>query len=229
MAIAAALIVAAIWGVTRVEDRFMAVCCSVLAIGCFIGSFFTVWYYLPNDHVDVLTREGEIFEIKREDPYFMGEWVPWDTVSINTRTRNSFFNLPEQSGDQPVLKPPTVPSSDGIPLRIYARVAWRPDTSTDSKVENLYQGYIRHRKQSKVGYAIWHSYTGPKTRDAMEDCGNQIRSYETPESVSDSEHPYMECLFRKLEISAPLAIVEDIEIIEIDRDPETILSRNSLI
>ena len=188
-----------------------------------LGAFFTTWQYLPNDHIHVLSREGEVFGIKREDPYFMAEWTTWDKLTINTRSRVSFFEVPEQKPGQPVVSPPTLKTQDEIPVVVHAKVEWQPKVDTDEIVEKMFQDVLRHREQSSVGYALWVGHVSKNVREAMEDCGVNLHSSERSLDINEADHPYKQCIMETSARYSEFAKIIDIDITEVDRDREIVI------
>ena len=156
----------------------------------------------------------------------LAEWSPWDTTTINTRSRVSFFEVPEQKPGQPVVLPPTVKTEDEIPVVIHAKVEWQPKTDTDDIVERMFQDVLRHRHQSSVGYALWVSHVSKNVREAMEDCGNNLYSSERSVDVNSASHPYKQCIMEASGKYSQFAVISDIDITEIDKDREIVIIDN---
>ena len=153
-------------------SAFMALMCLIMGV---IGTATSI-KRIPEDHVRILSRGGEVFRVLDDGYHYMWEIIPYDEYNLSRRWRTSSFT-PAEGETVDGIQWPIIIEEDGRDRGVNVTVDWRIK-SDGEYIESAWQSIRRHSRENnnpgaKLEDRMWHKEVAPSVRDAVAQCSEE--------------------------------------------------------
>lgn len=156
--------------------EFFFCLCVMSVLGAIVtaGLTFSSMKRVPEDHIRVLSRSGEIFRVLDSGQHFVWEIVPYNSHNISRRWRSSSFLPAEGETRDGLQEPLTAETENGKKYKVNLTVEWR--LKSDGEYVNMaWHAVRRHARENdtpgaKLEDRLWHKETASIVKETLESC-----------------------------------------------------------